>query len=90
MYYDGLLIRTDYLYDRVAYFDGVDPDLFSMLELNKMVELLNIEWEFFQFLTIIEGREIEEGLTLFEGKSDIFNFTVGLLDDVNVVKVHLK
>lgn len=90
MHHNGLLTPTEYLYGSVARFDGVDPDFFSMLELNKMVTMLEIEWEYCQLLWTVSGKEITEGLTPLEGEADIMTLIRGLSTDVFVVNVYMK
>ncbi|CAN1185593.1 hypothetical protein LINPERHAP2_LOCUS37640 [Linum perenne] len=64
----------EYLYGSVACFDQVDPDFLSMIELNAMAELVNVEGYFYQFLWPIPGKGIRDGLLSIECEDDVLAF----------------
>ncbi|CAN1331040.1 hypothetical protein LINPERPRIM_LOCUS35186 [Linum perenne] len=42
-HFNGFMSSGEYLYGSVACFDQVDPDFLSMIKLNAMAELVNVE-----------------------------------------------
>ncbi|CAN1314535.1 hypothetical protein LINPERPRIM_LOCUS29364 [Linum perenne] len=64
----------EYLYDSVACFDQVDPDFLSMIELNAMAELVNVERDFYHFLWPLPGKGIGDGLLSIECEDDVLAF----------------
>ncbi|CAN1146349.1 hypothetical protein LINPERPRIM_LOCUS6671 [Linum perenne] len=72
MHYNGLLQGNEYQYGLVAYFDRIDPDYFTMIELNVMAKMVNIEGDHFQYLW---AGGIENGLQSIECEEDILAFT---------------
>ncbi|CAN1154552.1 hypothetical protein LINPERPRIM_LOCUS41180 [Linum perenne] len=64
----------EYLYGSVACFDQVDPDFLSMIELNVMAELVNVEGDFYQFLWPLPGKGIGDGLLSIECEDDVLAF----------------
>ncbi|CAN1147130.1 hypothetical protein LINPERHAP2_LOCUS15684 [Linum perenne] len=62
MHFNGIFLGSEYLYGSVAWFDRVDPDYLSLIELNAMAELVNVEGDFYQFLWPKPGFGIADGL----------------------------
>ncbi|CAN1161827.1 hypothetical protein LINPERHAP2_LOCUS24148 [Linum perenne] len=74
MHYNGIFIGSDYLYGSVAWFDQVDPDYFSLIELNSMAELANVEGDLFRFLWPKPGKGPADGLLSIECEDDVLGF----------------
>ncbi|CAN1282053.1 hypothetical protein LINPERPRIM_LOCUS17933 [Linum perenne] len=64
----------EYLYGSVACFDQVDPDFLSMIELNAMAALVNVEGDLYQFLWPLPGKGIGDGLLSIECEDDVLAF----------------
>ncbi|CAN1136841.1 hypothetical protein LINPERHAP2_LOCUS9702 [Linum perenne] len=66
MNYNGVLQEDEYDYGLVTYFDDVDPDLFSMVELSVVGRSVNIEGDYYQYMWLPPRKEIKEGLKPLE------------------------
>ncbi|CAN1167682.1 hypothetical protein LINPERPRIM_LOCUS18783 [Linum perenne] len=75
MHYNGLLQGNEYKYGLVAYSDRIDPDYFSMIELNAMAKVINVEGDYFQYLWAKPDGGIADGLQSIECEEDILAFT---------------
>ncbi|CAN1281004.1 hypothetical protein LINPERPRIM_LOCUS17595 [Linum perenne] len=75
MHYNGLLLGNEYKYGLVAHFDRIDPDYFSMIELNAMAKMINVEGDYFQYLWAKPDGGIADGLQSIECEEDILAFT---------------
>ncbi|CAN1195116.1 hypothetical protein LINPERHAP2_LOCUS42934 [Linum perenne] len=74
MHFNGIFLGSEYLYGSVAWFDRVDPDYLSLIELNAMAELVNVEGDFYQFLWPKPGFGIADGLLCIECEDDVLAF----------------
>ncbi|CAN1263860.1 hypothetical protein LINPERPRIM_LOCUS11755 [Linum perenne] len=74
MHFNEIFIGSEYLYGSVAWFDRVDPDYLSLIELNAMAELVNVEGDFYQFLWPKPGFGIADGLLCIECEDDVLAF----------------
>ncbi|CAN1302214.1 hypothetical protein LINPERPRIM_LOCUS25348 [Linum perenne] len=74
MHFDEIFSGSDYVYGSVACFDQVDPNYLSMIELNGMAELVNVEGDFFQFLWPKLGKGIGDGFLCIECEDDVIAF----------------
>ncbi|CAN1172258.1 hypothetical protein LINPERHAP1_LOCUS22479, partial [Linum perenne] len=66
MHFNGIFIGVDYLYGSVAWFDRVDPDYLSLIELNGMADLVNVEGDLWQYLWPRPGHGNADGLLCIE------------------------
>ncbi|CAN1167940.1 hypothetical protein LINPERPRIM_LOCUS18947 [Linum perenne] len=82
MHFNGLLTSNEYLYGSVACFDRVDPDYLSMIELNAMKDLVNVEGEFYQFLWPHPGK----GIVFW----NVDEFGVSMGASFSVMKIYVK
>ncbi|CAN1258952.1 hypothetical protein LINPERPRIM_LOCUS10029 [Linum perenne] len=89
MHYNGVLQPEGYVYGQTAFFDNVDPDLFSMVELTAMGRSVNVEGEYYQYLWLSPGKEIDNGLNPLECEEDIRGF-INALDGNHLIKVYVK
>ncbi|CAN1793743.1 hypothetical protein LINPERHAP1_LOCUS20092, partial [Linum perenne] len=100
MHFNGLLTSNDYLYGSVACFDRVDPDYLSMIELNAMADLVNVEGEFYQFLWPHPGKGIADGLlgiecedhvlAFIKARQNVDEFGVSMGAPFSVMKIYVK
>ncbi|CAN1129995.1 hypothetical protein LINPERHAP2_LOCUS5570 [Linum perenne] len=74
MHFNGIFIGTDYLYGSVAWFDRVDPDYLSLIELNGMADLVNVEGDFFQYMWPRPEKGTADGLLCIECEADVLAF----------------
>ncbi|CAN1315633.1 hypothetical protein LINPERPRIM_LOCUS29766 [Linum perenne] len=88
MHYNGIFISSDYLYGAVAWFDQVDPDYLSLIELNSMAELVNVEGDFFRFLWPKPGKGAD-GLLSIECEDDVLGFNK-VRKTFTLMKVYVK
>ncbi|CAN1121232.1 hypothetical protein LINPERPRIM_LOCUS2058 [Linum perenne] len=74
MHFNGLLTANEYLYGSVACFDQVDRNFLSLIELNAMADLVNVEGDFYQFLWPHPGTGIADGLQSIECEDHVLAF----------------
>ncbi|CAN1317735.1 hypothetical protein LINPERPRIM_LOCUS30542 [Linum perenne] len=89
MHYNGIFIGSDYLYGSVAWFDQVDPDYFSLIELNSMAELANVEGDFFLFLWPKPWKGPADGLLSIECEDDVLGFNK-VRKNITLMKVYVQ
>ncbi|CAN1141202.1 hypothetical protein LINPERPRIM_LOCUS25339 [Linum perenne] len=88
MHFNGIFSGSDYVYGSVAWFDQVDPDYLSMIEMNGIAKLMNVEGDFFQFMWPKPGKGIGDGLLGIECEDDVLAFnkaSKNLGDDGSVI-----
>ncbi|CAN1165929.1 G-type lectin S-receptor-like serine/threonine-protein kinase RKS1 [Linum perenne] len=100
MHFNGLLTHNDYLYGSIACFDRVDPDYLSLIELNAMADLVNVEGEFYQFLWPHPGKGIADGLlgiecedhvlAFIKARQNVDEFGVSMGAPFSVMKIYVK
>ncbi|CAN1248349.1 hypothetical protein LINPERPRIM_LOCUS6708 [Linum perenne] len=89
MHYNGVLQPEGYVYGKTTFFDNVDPDLFSMVELTAMGRSVNVEGDYYQYMWLSPGKEIDNGLNPLECEEDIRGF-INALDGNHLIKVYVK
>ncbi|CAN1167525.1 hypothetical protein LINPERHAP2_LOCUS27284 [Linum perenne] len=75
LHYGGVLLGDAYKYGHTAYFDMVDPDSFSLQQLNRMVEFLGVYGGSFEYLWLVPGEKIPKDLKTLHCDEEVRDLT---------------
>ncbi|CAN1165070.1 hypothetical protein LINPERHAP2_LOCUS25938 [Linum perenne] len=78
LHYGGVLLGDAYKYGHTAYFDMVDPDTFSLQQLNRMVEFLGVYGGIFKYLWLVPGEKIPKDLKTLHCDEEVRDLTEGV------------
>ncbi|CAN1812207.1 hypothetical protein LINPERHAP1_LOCUS26465 [Linum perenne] len=82
--YGGVLIGNSYSYGHIAYMDMVDPDKLSLHEFNRMAEFLGVYGGIFEYLWMLPGQKIPDGLKPLHCDDDVRELADGVTTEKTI------
>ncbi|CAN1165083.1 hypothetical protein LINPERPRIM_LOCUS33550 [Linum perenne] len=82
--YGGVLIGNSYSYGHIAYKDMVDPDKLSLHEFNRMAEFMGVYGGIFEYLWMLPGQKILDGLKPLHCGDDVRELADGVTTEKTI------
>ncbi|CAN1120147.1 hypothetical protein LINPERHAP2_LOCUS32, partial [Linum perenne] len=89
LHHGGTFGEWGYYDETVDWFDFVDPDRFSLMELNRMVVGLLRKEDYMQYLWLPDGMDINNGLSPIYNDDDVDTVVSGRVDHKVVVYIRM-